>query len=380
MAGDAGGAVRRSAFRPTRELRRSERRPAGMTRARLAVFLLAVLLPLLAGCGEPVHKQQSFVFGTLVEVTVYGVAEETARDAVNQVLRDLDAQHRALHAWQAGPLDGFNERLAAAPASGEVPRELLPLLLDAARLAELSGHLFNPAIGNLVRLWGFHADTFVPRLPDAGEIARLVAANPRMDDIDFDVAAATFVARNPAVRIDLGGYAKGWALDRAAATLRARGVEHALVNIGGNIIALGARGDRAWRVGIQDPRASGALATVELRDGEAIGTSGDYQRFFEIDGRRYCHLIDPRSGWPVQHTRAVTVIARGPGAGVLSDVASKPLFIAGPAEWRRLADTLGISEAMRIDADGGITVSRALHGRLMWDNRVRHDAPLSIVD
>ena len=100
----------------------------------------------------------------------------------------------------------------------------------------------------------------------------------------------------PRVKLDLGGYAKGYALDRAAEILKSQGIHNALINIGGNVLALGTHGTRPWRVGIQHPRKPGPLATLELRDGEAIGTSGDYQRYFELDGKRYCHLIDPRTG------------------------------------------------------------------------------------
>jgi thiamine biosynthesis lipoprotein len=98
------------------------------------------------------------------------------------------------------------------------------------------------------------------------------------------------------VALDFGGYLKGVALDRAADILRSQGVRNALINIGGNILALGYKEGRKWRVGIQHPRRAGALATVELNDGEAIGTSGDYQRYFELDGKRYPHLLDPRTG------------------------------------------------------------------------------------
>ncbi len=112
------------------------------------------------------------------------------------------------------------------------------------------------------------------------------------------------------------------------------------------------------------------MATLELKDGEAIGTSGDYQRFFELGGKRYCHLIDPRDGWPVQHTQAVTVVTRGGHAGTLSDVASKPLFIAGPGGWLRLAKRMGIDSALRVSADGRMTVTRAMHDRLSWEKNL----------
>ncbi len=140
--------------------------------------------------------------------------------------------------------------------------------------------------------------------------AKLVAAKPSIADLTFKGRVVT--AKNPAVALDFGGYLKGVALDRAAAIFKARGIGNALINIGGNVLALGKKGDQPWRVGIRHPRpeqAGGApLATLELRDGEAIGTSGDYQRFFELDGRRYCHLIDPRSGAPATGTQALTVL------------------------------------------------------------------------
>ena len=110
------------------------------------------------------------------------------------------------------------------------------------------------------------------------------------------------------------------------------------------------------------------LATLDLRDGEAIGTSGDYQRYFELAGRRYCHLLDPRSGAPAQGTQAVTVlIPPGAQSGMRSDAASKPLFIAG-ADWLRQAQRLGVGAALRIDADGTMTVTAALRERLKMES------------
>jgi thiamine biosynthesis lipoprotein len=120
-------------------------------------------------------------------------------------------------------------------------------------------------------------------------------------------------------------------------------------------------------VGIQHPRRAGALAMLELHDGEAIGTSGDYQRFFEMNGKRYCHLIDPRTGWPADQAQAVTVVVGGEHAGTLSDVASKPLFIAGPADWRRLAAKDGVGRLF-VAADGSISVTTdRMASELQWN-------------
>jgi thiamine biosynthesis lipoprotein len=210
------------------------------------------------------------------------------------------------------------------------------LLQEATKMSAQSGGLFNPAIGGLIQIWGFQADDFKAVLPDEKRIAALVKANPQMGDLVFasqpnpqpplsrGVGGVKVSSRNPSVQIDLGGYAKGYALDRAAAILKQQGINNALINIGGNVLALGKHGSRAWRIGIQHPRKPGPLATMELRDGEAIGTSGDYQRYFEFNGKRYCHLIDPRSGYPVQGTQAVTILTQGEHAGLLSDGSSKP--------------------------------------------------------
>ncbi len=328
------------------------------------VSLLLTLL-LLAGCTKepPLYQQQSYVFGTLVEVSIYGEDEARAKNLAGQVLADFDQMHEYLHAWKPGSLSRMNEIFANAPARAAIQPGMIPLLADATRLSEQSGGLFNPAIGNLIRLWGFQNDEFQPVRPDPAEIGKWLKARPQMSDIV--VEGIEFHSKNPAVRVDLGGYAKGYALDVAADYLRAQGVKNALVNIGGNIIALGAHGKRPWQVGIQHPRKPGAIATLELHDGEAIGTSGDYQRYFELDGKRYCHIIDPRTGYPAQGVQAVTVlIPRRKDAGVLSDVASKPAFIAGRNGWREAARKMGVEQVMLIDAQGEIYLTPAMKQRL----------------
>jgi len=347
---------------------KSEKNSPG-ARLLLAFLFSLFTFPFLTGCAEPPpYKQQAYVFGTLVEISIQGETEEKARRVAAQVLKDFDQLHHMLHAWEPGALERMNAILAQAPARASISPGIAPIIEDATRYSVQSEGLFNPAIGNLVRLWGFHSDTFAPRLPEKAEIERLVAADPRMTDVVME--GLQFYGTNPAVRIDLGGYAKGYALDLAATYLRSQEVKNALVNIGGNILALGRHGDRPWRVGIQHPRKAGAIASLELADGEAIGTSGDYQRYFELDGRRYCHLIDPRTGWPAQGVQAVTVLARGEKAGTLSDVASKPPFIAGASGWRRMADRMGIREALFIDAEGRISVTAPLAGRLEWEPEV----------
>lgn len=331
-----------------------------MRRARPGLWIL--LLWALAACSPPpLHQQQAYVFGTLVEVSIHGESEARAREASAAVLARFDELHRSLHAWQSSDLSRLNTALAHGERATVTP-ELAAMLRDAQTLAAHSDGLFNPAIGGLIALWGFHADTPQAQVPDAEAIAGWVNKQPRMSDLV--IGHDTVSSRNPAVQLDLGGYAKGRALDDAAAILQAHGIANALVNIGGNVIALGRHGDRPWRVGIQHPRQPGTLATLDLRDGDAIGTSGDYQRYFELDGRRYSHLIDPRSGYPASGMQSLTLLVSGKQAGTRSDALSKPLFIDGPAQLADNAARLGVADYLAVDASGQIHVSPAMKARL----------------
>jgi thiamine biosynthesis lipoprotein len=328
--------------------------------------IIAVLL--LASCEgkEPLYQEQGYVFGTLVEVSVYGETEPRAKQAVSEVMQEFQRLHDMLHAWQPSELSDMNKAFAKGE-SHAISAELVAILQDAARISRQSQGLFNPAIGGLVQLWGFHSDEFKPVQPDEKLIAHWVAANPQMSDIS--IVRGRVESKNKFVQVDLGGYAKGYALDRAAELLRKQGIHNALINIGGNVLALGRHGDRPWRVGIQHPRKSGALATLDLNDGEAIGTSGDYQRYFMMGNVRYCHLIDPRSGYPVQGVQAVTVLTRGARAGVLSDADSKPLFVSGARGWREAALQMGVSEAMLVDGSGKIHITAELQKRLEFTDK-----------
>ncbi|NNM69636.1 MAG: FAD:protein FMN transferase [Gallionella sp.] len=329
-------------------------------------ILLAVWLLSSCSSKEPLYQEQGYVFGTLVEVSIYGESEARAKQAVGEVMQEFQRLHTMLHAWQPSELSDLNAAIAGGE-SAAVSEEMVAILKDAAQLSKQSHGMFNPAIGGLVGLWGFHADEFKPVQPPDQDIAKWVAENPQMSDLS--IVRDRVESKNPAVQLDLGGYAKGYALDRAAALLRKRGINNALINIGGNVMALGRRGERPWRVGIQHPRKSGALASLELRDGEAIGTSGDYQRYFMVGDVRYCHLINPHTGYPMQAVQAVTILTHGPRAGVLSDAASKPLFMSGVKGWRNAAKLMDLDSAMLVDEQGRVHVTADLQKRLEFTDK-----------
>lgn len=343
---------------------------------RFARALLAFLLVIaVAACSRPqVFHQEAYVFGTRVDLSVYGASHELAAAAMADVLREFDRLHHAYHAWAPSELTALNQALARSE-SVIVSDELAALLRDAQRIAAEGDGLFDPALGALIALWGFHTDEFVPAEPNPDALRALLAARPRMADVVVEGNRVS--SANPAVQIDLGGYAKGYALDRAVAILRARGIDNALVNIGGNVMAMGGKGRTPWRLGIQHPREPRPLATLPLYDGEAIGTSGDYQRYFELGGERFSHLLDPRTGRPSTGTQSLTVLVTPrEHAGTLSDAASKAPFIAGDG-WREYTRRHGVEHALRVADDGRIEVTRSLRARLQIPSGV---GPVTVVD
>jgi thiamine biosynthesis lipoprotein len=336
--------------------------------ARLALALLASLTLSIARADE--YRASAYVFGTVVEVSVLGDDPPREKAAVAQVFGEFDRMHRELRAWGAGDVVALNQAIARGDSNIRTTREIAALIRRAQDLAARSRDLFNPAIGRLVGLWHFHRDQPGGPAPDAGEVAKLVTAHPRMSDLA--VRGDEVTSANRSVQLDFGGYAKGYALDRAAEILRSGGIRDALVNVGGNALALGRHGARPWRVGLESPRGGGLLATLELNDGEAVGTSGDYRRYYEIDGRRYSHVIDPRTGFPVAGVESVTVlVSGGEGAGALSDAASKPIFIEGPGGWKEAAVRMGISRALLVDSEGLVHITPGMRARLRLADGVR---------
>ena len=325
-------------------------------------YCLILLVFGLAACGKaPLHQQESFVFGTRVEVLIAGLNDTQARPAADAVLKEFDRLHRTYHAWHPSELSTLNAAIAAGKTANVTP-EMTAILSDAQRIAALGDGLFDPGIGHLIHLWGFQSEEFKAVLPDPQALASWRKARPSIADLHIDNGHVE--SKNRQVALDLGGYLKGYALDRAVTILREQGVSNALINIGGNVMALGTKNGEAWRIGIQHPRHPGPLAILALRDGEAIGTSGDYQRYFELDGKRYCHLLDPRTGEPASATRSLSVlISPREAAGTLSDAASKPLFIAGES-WPDRARRLGVSHVLRVDANGNVQASKAFMQRI----------------
>lgn len=323
-------------------------------------LLWTLLLLSISACQQAPQEYQRefFAMGTLVSVQLYDVPEQQAKIVLDNIEADFQAMHHDWHAWEDGPLVQLNDAIAQGKPF-DIPAVLAPLLAPAMQLAERSEHLFNPALGRLFALWGFQGNART-QPPEQAAIAAILAQRPRMSDLVLEDSRIR--SNNLAVQIDLGGFAKGWAVDRVIEKLQQHGVSNAIVNTGGDLRAIGSHGERPWRIGIRHPRQAGAIAAVEITQDAAVFTSGDYERFFEVDGKRYHHILDPRSGWPAQGTTSLTVIH--PQAAT-ADAAATALFVAGD-DWPRIAYRLGIEQVLRIRSDGRVEMTPAMQQRIEW--------------
>ncbi len=344
-----------------------------MRRRSAACALLTCLLLALTGCGRhspEVYKTQLMTLGTIVDISLWNIDEPKAQQAVKAVEDVLNEIHVHWHAWEPGMLTDLNTRLAAGETVTVSPDDAA-VLLRTQELARAGEQLFNPAIGRLIGLWGFHSDDPPLGPPPALErIQQLVDARPSMEDLVIDGTEVR--SRNPLVQLDLGGSAKGYAVDKAIDALRALGIGNAIVNAGGGLHAIGAHGDRPWRVGIRNPAQPGIIASLEMGDNESVHTSGNYERFFDYQGKRYHHILDPRTGYPAEGVLSVTVVHPD---GTLADAADDALFIAGPSGWKEVARRMGVTQVMLIDADMTVHITPQLADRL----RMETDPPPKMV-
>ncbi|MCA1779364.1 MAG: FAD:protein FMN transferase [Xanthomonadaceae bacterium] len=318
-------------------------------RAGVKTTLLTLAL-LLVGC-EPTRSDRRAVFGvfgTEVEVQLRQSSEADAAAAFGDIGRMLQGMHKELHPWEAGALTQLNSALAAG-RSFETSIDIAGLIRVSQRLEPASQGTFNPAIGMLVKLWGFHTSDYPitePPPPDA-KIDALVASAPSTQNLALE--GTTVETSSTTVQLDFSGLAKGLAVKRACRLIAARDIDSAMINAGGDVMVCGA-GKRSWRVAIRDVDG-GVLETLEIDRPLAVFTSGNYHRYGEFDGKRYAHILDPATGRPVHGVMQATVVDPDP---LLADAGATALVVAGRQRWRGVARGLGIDRAVIIDEKGEV--------------------------
>ena len=336
-----------------------------MRRSLAGIAILAVVAGLLyyaAGRREvELHQREFFVMGTLVSITIADTDRATALRAMEAAEEDFRYMDRTWNPWKPSALRRINQLLASTEWFSVAP-SVEPLIRDSMELYERSGGLFNPAIGGLVALWGFNRDEPPTTPPPREAIGDLVARAPSMADIEFD--GIRIRSRNAAVQLDFGAFAKGRAVRIVTDLLLEMGIRNAIVNAGGDLRAIGRRGDRPWRIAIRRPSGEGYLAVLETRGDESIFTSGDYERWFEYQGRRYHHILDPRTGYPAEGVSSVTVVHGDAG---LADAAATALFVAGPEKWPEAARAMGVEQVMVVGSDGTVYMTPAMAERIRFE-------------
>ena len=273
---------------------------------------------------------------------------ETALSVVDSVYVELDRIEALMSEWQPEtPVSLVNSNAGAQPVA--VPEELVRILERGIEYGRLSQGAFDITWRGMGALWTFGEDFRVPGEKEVSEAVR------RVDFRKIVLEGNSVFLPEPGMAIGLGGIAKGYAIDRAGMKIRQAGIRNFLVDGGGDILASGNVNGRSWLVGIQDPRGeqSDLIRKLSVSEG-AVVTSGDYERFKIVDGRRYHHIIDPRSGYPADKCRSVTVFS---SEAEKADVLATAVFVLGPEEGMRLIKMVGDSEALIVDSSGEIFMS-----------------------
>ncbi len=331
-------------------------RPPGRngTFAFLLVSALAAIALVAAACAprEP-YTKETFVMGTKAWVTIAGLNDADAERAAQAAFREMYRIESVMSTWRpSSEISRLNGAAGGDPVA--VSRELYALIDSSLFYSRATGGAFDVTVRPLVRLWGFQGGQ--PRLPSDDEIA-LARSHVGYGAVALDSAAST-VALSAGMQIDLAGIAKGYAVDRCVAALAELGIRNALVNIGGNIYAMGSPPGRdGWTIGVRDPNGGlDMVGTLVLRD-EAVATSGNYENFVEIAGERFGHIIDPRTGRPVSRVLSVTVVAP---TGLASDALSTGLFVLGPDEAQPIVGRLaGVAALFALPGEDGIAYRAA---------------------
>lgn len=334
----------------------------------LCLFLLCALAG--TGCGSRAagYTATDIAMGTVVNQTVYTRKESVTED----VEAIIDALEQDTLSWRIAGSEIAQINEAAGTGAVEVPQELNEDLIILMDVAEKSGGAFDFTIGPVVRLWKIDewasGKKEAENIADGEELAEAVI--PAKEEIELALAATGYekvsmengsISLPPQCSLDLGAVGKGIACDRIAAYLEKEEVQGAVISVGGSILTYGSKPDgSAWQVGIVDPQdTAGLIGTLSLTGQWFISTSGDYERYVEVEGRRYHHILDPANGYPAESgVHSVTILCK---SGILSDALSTACFVLGVEEGMKLAQNYG-AEALFIDEQGEIFMTEGMKG------------------
>lgn len=318
----------------------------------LAVLIIAGLLGIKAYNLHRFHleKETRFMMDTVVTIYAVGPKDKTSRamDLAFDRMAEVNAKFSAFN--PEGPVYAFNHQGTAISDP-----EILAVVRHALDVSRKTGGAFDITVSPLIELWGFYSGH--TRLPDEAEIR---ACLDRVGYTYLHVKDGRLEKSRPDVRIDLGAIAKGYNIGQAVEVLKENGVTSALVDAGGDVYALGKKGRQSWHVGIKGPRETRILGYVDAENLAVVG-SGDYERYFTLNEKRYHHIFDPRTGYPADGVSSITLIAPDPMA---ADAWATALFVLGPEKGLAAAEGMPGLEVLMVTTGGDKILSSGLRGQL----------------
>lgn len=311
---------------------------------RLALILFLILsLFCFNSCGEKIYSKTLFLMNTLVEIKVLERNEDKALKAINATFKEMKRV--------VGLMNIYDKRseISLVNQSGikgaVVSNELLEVIIESIKFSKLTKGAFDITISPVFKCWKFSKED--PQIPSP-EIIKEAKKKVGYQNIKVDLKNRKIVLEKGAT-LDLGGVAKGFVVKKACLKLREMGISCALVNAGGNIQVIGSYFDMPWKIGIQDPRDKEKIKKVIKIIDKGVATSGDYEKYFILNGKRYHHILDPQTGYPTKSCISVTIIA--PDA-FWADILSTGVFVLGPGKGLELVEKLNEVECYIITTNG----------------------------
>lgn len=324
----------------------------------LASMLCLSLQLLVSGpaqAEEPLlsRERELGVMGTDLVLRVYGRDAAVLDAALDAAILEIERVEDEMTDWRPSPLMDLNAAAGTGPTV--VDAELFSILRRSLELGEVTAGAFDISFAAAGRLWSFEPGAAA--IPDSASVSAALA-HVGFRRIHLDEAKRS-VDLPAGMRIGLGGIAKGYGVDRAMAVLLEHGVEHGVVNAGGDMKVLGQKNGQPWEIAIKHPRDRDRVLALLRVSNTCVVTSGDYERFFEIEGKRYHHILDPRTGYPSTGCLSATIVA--PSARD-ADALATACCVLGPEEALRLVELLPRTEALVVGMDGSVHTSSGLEG------------------
>lgn len=319
----------------------------------LPVCLIVIIIGGLIYLRQPQTDGQvsrtALIMGTVVDVRAYGENNKQLEQAVTAA---FDEMLRVEQLFSSHIAESEISQLSEATESLSLSPEVIRLLQVGQQISVDTSGAFNMALGALKKLWQIESEN--PHIPSEQELSATLSET---GSGALTIVGNRVIKSKAGLKVDLGGIAKGYAVDRAISVLRKAGIKSATVNAGGDIGLLGDKQGKPWRIGIQHPRQTNELlVTLQLKD-QAVVTSGDYERYFERDGIRYHHIFNPATGNPARQCQSVTVVANDAAS---ADALATAAFVLGPDAGLKLLESLADVEGLVVSADGQLLKTSGL--------------------